>query len=76
MSEQRAPTTTCDGCRQANREYQRRYRAERPDVRQQEAADNRARLRALRRLAEEFPDRFRQLVVEEVIKASAVPAKT
>lgn len=35
-----------------------------------------ARLRALRRLAEEFPDRFRQLVVEEVIKASAVPAKT
>jgi hypothetical protein len=68
--------TPCGGCRQANREYGRRYRAERPEVRQQELADNRARSRALWRLAEECPDRFRQLVVEELIKESAELART
>ncbi len=55
----------CAECKKANREYAAARRAD-DAVRIEENARSAARQRALWRLAAEYPDRFRQLFIEEV----------
>jgi len=55
----------CAECKKANREYAAARRAD-DAVRLEQNARTAARSRALWRLAAEYPDRFRQLFIEEV----------
>lgn len=65
----REGTERCDACKQANREYMRDYRQGSPR-RHEEAARNNARSRALWQLANEYPERFRELCSAELAKVA------
>ena len=56
----------CQPCRNAAAAYLRDWRARNPQSRAKERQQNNARSRALWRLADEFPDRFRELVADEL----------
>lgn len=57
----------CDACKEANAERSRKLRSD-PAVMQEQYARNNARIKALWRLSHEYPERFRQLVLEELTK--------
>lgn len=59
-------TPTCPACRAAATDYQRKRRAENPDIYDQEKFLNGIRGRALWRLASLHPDEFQALVAEEL----------
>ncbi len=58
----------CEACRVANRNYTRRLRAFRPDIRQTDRWSSRTRYRALERLAKEYPARLAEILDEERAK--------
>lgn len=58
----------CPACKAAAAEATRSLRASKPEYAQSQSADHRARWRAWSRLAKEFPDRFRELLGEELLK--------
>lgn len=57
--------TPCDACREAAAQYARDYRARAMPGAVNEKANNRARHRALWRLAQMYPADFNRLVFEE-----------
>lgn len=61
----RQGTQPCWSCIEANRAYTAQWRAN-PERREREKRRENARKRALWRLAQEYPARFRQLVAEEM----------
>ena len=65
LAHRRAREEACAPCREAARVYQVAYRAEHPERREREAAQNAARGRALRRLAARHPEEFRKLFEKE-----------
>lgn len=56
----------CPACRKANTVARRAYRNASPDARSRENTRSKARVRALRRLRDEFPDRFGQLAEQQL----------
>lgn len=58
----------CRPCRDAANAYQRERRQANPDVRAKDNRDNAARNRAVWRLAAEHPERYRELVAEELAR--------
>lgn len=56
----------CGPCREANRDYSRKFRSERPDVKARERASTRARSRALWRLADLHRDEYDRLYADEL----------
>jgi len=56
---------SCAECRAANAEYSRNYRTD-PEARARSRAQSRAASRALWRLADEHPDDFQRLYVEQL----------
>lgn len=56
----------CDACRAANAAYMRRWRERRPDLHAENMATHEARNRALRRLAQLYPQDLRRLYLEEM----------
>lgn len=56
-----------EACRAANRDRARERRTD-PELCAEDTARNAARIRALRRLAHEYPERYRQLATEELSK--------
>jgi len=65
----------CGLCAEANRQKSRARRAD-PELRVEEVARNLARTRALWRLANEYPERFRALSTDELLKISEVADAT
>jgi hypothetical protein len=64
MSETEQPPG-CDPCREANADYKREWRS-RSGVGERDRRRNEARRRALWRLAQEHPLRFRELLADEL----------
>lgn len=58
----------CDECRAARAAYMREYRRRNPECRAREGRLAAARTRALSRLVDEHPDRYRELYAEEVAR--------
>ena len=63
---------SCEPCREANRVYNNELRATK-DQRAQEAARAVRRNKALLRLAQEYPTRFREILVEEMKGLVSLP---
>jgi hypothetical protein len=58
----------CESCRQAHRQYMADFRAGRAhDAHGRESARARARSRALWRLANEYPDQYAAIYLEELV---------
>jgi hypothetical protein len=57
----------CDACR-ANAAAKQRARRADPEIQADERHRNKARERAVWRLAKEYPQRFRELFIEEVTR--------
>jgi uncharacterized protein len=64
---QRAGVPVCLDCKEAQRQYRAKWRAD-PENRAKDRAIIRAYHRALQRLAAEHPDQFKALVAEERAK--------
>ena len=62
----REKSPLCDSCREVARNYMREFRATHPDLRKRERRTNKARSRALWRLADLHPDDFQRLVLDEL----------
>lgn len=67
QSHMRRAETACEPCRQARNAYARSRRSVRP-VRQDANRRQAARMRAFRRLAAEFPERFSALFDRELAR--------
>lgn len=70
----RAGSPPCEPCRDARSAYVREFRA-RPDAAPRVRRGNRARSRALWRLARMYPDDYRRLMAEELANDTTPPPK-